>query len=241
MRARTSLRAGMPGGGVRRTLTSVALCHRKSKSKETELSRHPWIRATALALALPACMAAQATSFDLRSVQTYRGWAAFSDPETAPQGFQDLFNNASLTTGPAFYGGLTTPASLYSVIGGSAPIELTPGDLTTPAPSNTPAGRVRFDQANAAAPALIQVNGVAYSNQSYRLNLTNPTQGAFLSSSQTRFMAEAYFGFVAPAADERYGVRFSDATGVVGSSFDDIIRWTWCAWGTAPRACKCAG
>ena len=182
MRARTSLRAGMPGGGVRRTLTSVALCHRKSKSKETELSRHPWIRATALALALPAGMAAQATSFDLRSVQTYRGWAAFSDPETAPQGFQDLFNNASLTTGPAFYGGLTTPA-----------------------------------------PALIQVNGATYSNQSYRLNLTNPTGIAFFSNSQTRFIGEAYFGFVAPGADERYGVRFSDATSVAGSSFDDIV------------------
>jgi len=187
------------------------------------LSRHTWIRAAVIALTLPAGMAAQATSFDLRSVQAYRNWVGNADPETAPQGFQDLFNNASLTTGPTFYGGLTTPASLYTVIGGSAPVELSPGDLTTPAPGSTSVGRVRFDQADAAAPALIQINGATYSNQSYRVNLVNPTQGAFFSSSQKQFLGEGYFGFVAPGPNERYGVRFSDATSVAGSSFDDII------------------
>ncbi len=187
------------------------------------MSRHTWIRVTALALALPAGMAAQATSFDLRAIQAYRNWTGNADPETAPQGYVDRFNNASLTTGATYTGGLTTPASLYTVTGGSAPAEVTPGDLTTPSPGSTPVGLVRFDQTNAAASALVQINGTAYSNQAYRLNLTNPTQGAFFSSSQTQFMGEGYFGFIAPAADERYGVRFSDATGVAGSSFDDII------------------
>lgn len=184
------------------------------------------IRSSRLALLVFASLvtgAAQATSFDLRAIQAFRNWVGQADPETAAQGYSDLFNNASLTTGAAYTGGLTTPAALYTVIGGSAPVEVTPGDLTTQPPESLPVGRVRFDQANAAAPVLTQINGTTYSNQSYRLNLTNPTQGAFFSSSQTQFMGEAYFGFVAPAADERYGARFSDATGVTGSSFNDII------------------
>ncbi len=190
------------------------------------MSRHIWNRAAALAITLCASLAAQATSFDLRSVQTYRNWVGNADPETATQGFADLFNNSNLTTGPTYTGGLTTPAALYTVIGGSAPTEVTPGDLTTPAASlfgSMPIGRVRFDQANAAAASLIQINGSTYSNQAYRLNLANPTGTVFLNNGQVQFMAEAYFGFTTPGADERYGVRFSDATGVAGSSFDDII------------------
>ena len=83
-----------------------------------------------------------------------------------------------------------------------------------------PVGRVRFDIANASAGTPTVINGLTYANQPYRLRLQDPTQGSFFNSSQTQFMAEAYFGFVAPAADERYGVRFSDAN---GGAFDDQI------------------
>ena len=131
------------------------------------------------AAALLAGNAQAATSFDLRALNGYRNWVGNADPETAAQGINDRFNNGNLLTGTPYTGGLTTPAALYSVIGGAT-----------------------------------------YAVQAYRLRLQDPTQGSFFNSSQTQFMGEAYFGFVNPLVDERYGVRFSDNN---GASFDDVI------------------
>lgn len=143
---------------MRRTLASAALRHRKTKSKETELSRHPWIRATALALALPVSMAAQAVqSYDLRVSAT-----AFDlpccDPGAAVIRANDFFNNGNPLAGPAYTG--VAGSMSYNALnaGFTAGSELTGADSDSFGTLGV--GRLRFSAADAiAAPSNLDAAG----------------------------------------------------------------------------------
>lgn len=172
-------------------------------------------------LAVLATEVAHATSFNLRGIEAYRNWGSNPDPQTASASYEDFFNNTTLQTGGTYSGGFTTPATLYGVIGGSAPAEASPGDFSIP--GGGPAiGRVSFVQANANAAIVFSVNGVDTAIQSYRLNLNGPTGNSFFSAQQDKFLGTGFFDFATPLEGERYGVRFTDAVNTA-TAYNDAI------------------
>jgi hypothetical protein len=197
---------------------------KKSQKKEPELSRHTWIRAATLALALPASMAAQAVqSYDLRVFAAAVDFPC-CNPEAAAIKSNDFFNNGNPLAGPV-YTGVAGSVSYSAVNAGfSAGSELTGADSDNFGAVGV--GRLRFSAADATpTPSNLDAAGTAsYSN---RILLNSPSSGSLLNRNQS-FEVATYWNFVTPDAGTTYGIRLSDnplASVVVGSgpAFNDLI------------------
>lgn len=207
------------------------------RSNPTPRPRRLGLAALALAAAAgsPLPSVAASSSFDLRDLTVFRNWVPGQDPFTASEGFQDLFNNGDLLDGPAFTGGLGKRTPAYSISGNAAyTTETLPGDISVP--GGPEIGQFRFSQANGTAPQQIVVNGVSLWDVNHRIRLNSPPAANydtadkfFFNKGLTNFYGSAAYEFVVPQAGERYGARFTDASGSTdpalfnGPAFNDVI------------------
>lgn len=178
------------------------------------------LAAALLMASAPAAMAAN--TFELRALSGEANWT--TDPDQAPMGYDDRFNDGNLQTGGAYFG-VPQPTPLYFVNGAAdqSGAETSPGDLVV---DGQAFGQYTFSQAKGTIPAPINVNGNPFTDQSHRILLNAVSGSGLFNQGRSSFSASTGWNFVAPDANTRYGMRFTDGGTIAGlgdASFDDTI------------------